>query len=45
MREMSRYQDMPVGPYRLTKLISVGPVSRVFLLKPGSFSLNGVPCR
>lgn len=31
MREMSQYQDMPVGSYRLTKLIGVGPVSRVFL--------------
>ncbi len=31
MRETSRYQDTPVGPYRLTRLVGVGPVSRVYL--------------
>lgn len=31
MSEPSRYQDVPVGPYRLTKLLGVGPVSRVYL--------------
>ncbi len=31
MREMSQYQAAPIGPYNLTKLIGVGPVSRVFL--------------
>ena len=28
---MSRYQDTPIGPYRLTRLVGVGPVSRVYL--------------
>ncbi|HEX7737906.1 MAG TPA: serine/threonine-protein kinase, partial [Ktedonobacteraceae bacterium] len=31
MSEPSRYQDAPVGPYRLIKLLGVGPVSRVYL--------------
>lgn len=31
MSELSRYQDTAIGPYRLTHLIGVGPVSRVYL--------------
>jgi len=30
---MSRYQDTPIGPYQLSRLIGVGPVSRVYLAR------------
>lgn len=31
MREMPQYEETPIGSYRLTRLIGVGPVSRVYL--------------
>jgi serine/threonine protein kinase len=31
MSELARYQDTPIGPYRLISLLGVGPVSRVYL--------------
>ena len=31
MKEMSRYQDTPIGSYRPARLIGVGPVSRVYV--------------
>lgn len=42
MSELSRYQDTPIGPYRLTRLIGVGPVSRVYLSKRADWPANPV---